>query len=96
MGKLASIIYFLKIQISGVIAHPYAGTRLVGGFDGPNGAAAFYLIACTYSFNRFIKDKSKIYLIHSMIMILVVVLWSRRDIWINNYGDNINTLFIQR
>lgn len=82
LGLASIICYFLKIEISGIIAHPYAGTRLVGGFDGPNEAAAFYLIACTYSFNRFIKDKSKIYLIHSMIMILVVVLtWSRGGIF---------------
>ncbi len=78
LGLALIICYYFKIEISGIIAYPYAGTRLVGGFDGPNEAAAFYLIAFTYSFNRFLKDKNKMYFIHSMLMITVIVLtWSR-------------------
>lgn len=78
LGLVSIICYYFKIEISGIIAYPYAGRRLVGGFDGPNEAAAFYLIAFTYSFNRFLGDKRGIYFIHSILMVITIVLtWSR-------------------
>lgn len=78
IGICGVLLYLIKMEIPGFISLPYAGTRLVAGFDGPNEAAAFYLLAFTYSFNMYLFNKRKRYLIHSIFMTLIIVLtWSR-------------------
>lgn len=88
MGVVIIISYFLKYPIKHIIEPPYAGTRIVGGFDGPNELAAYNLFPFTYSLNMilFTKESKKMkYVLNTIITSIIIILtWSRGGIvgWI--------------
>lgn len=79
MGILVILGYYMNFSISHIIAPPYVGTRVVGGFDGPNEIAAFNLIPLTYSLNMLLfYNYEKKYLINILITSSIIIIsWSR-------------------
>lgn len=80
MGIIIVTGYFLGFSINHLYSAPYAGTRLVGGLDGPNELAAFNLLPFTYSLNMIFyqKTRRKKYILNVIVTAFVIVLtWSR-------------------
>jgi len=80
MGIIIVTGYFLGFSINHLFSAPYAGTRLVGGLDGPNELAAFNLLPFTYSLNMMLYQKKmrKKYILNVIVTAIVIVLtWSR-------------------
>lgn len=65
--------------IGGLLAPPYAGTRYVGGFDGPNEMAHFYVLALSLMLGehllrrpvRFVWAKASVF------VVVIISAWSR-------------------
>lgn len=83
MGLFFIICYIFKIEHVYFVRSPYAGTRMMGGVDGPNELATFYLFPFVYSFSmllHFNVSKRK-YAINALITGAVITMtWSRGGI----------------
>lgn len=68
--------------LNGLMNPPYGGTRVMGGFDGPNECGAFYVIALalmlSYNYSNEKAKRDKYILLKTVFMFVPVVLsWSR-------------------
>ncbi len=80
MGILVLFCYFNGMSIQYIISKPYAGTRIMGGFDGPNELAAFNLFVIIYSLNMLLYNNvnKRKYIINIMVSGLIIIYtWSR-------------------
>jgi O-antigen ligase len=66
--------YVLNSDFFGLINYPYAGVRLVGGFDGPNEIAGFYLIFLGLMLGWLYFDQNEGYKLLIWMSILVAVI----------------------
>lgn len=53
-------LHFAGIYPSALVFPPYAGTRWVGGFDGPNEFGAFYALIMALGFGLYLEGKLKL------------------------------------
>ena len=75
-GGLTIISYFTAFYFGGMVSPPYAGTRAVGGFDGPNELASYQLLIASISFGVMVHNKyniNKFYLILSIIISVITI-----------------------
>ncbi len=80
MGILVLFCYYNGMSIQYIISRPYAGTRIMGGFDGPNELAAFNLFVIIYSINMLLYNNvnKRKYIINIMVSGLIIIYtWSR-------------------
>jgi O-antigen ligase len=59
VGLLNIYAYYTSSTLGGILNPPYAGTRAVGGFDGPNEMGAYYLLILSLCLGLLLTVKSK-------------------------------------
>ena len=69
------VFHFSGVYPSALVFPPYAGTRWVGGFDGPNEFGQFYVLILALGFGLYLQGKLK--LLHLLIgsAIIAVCIW---------------------
>lgn len=82
-GSILIVISIVtNTTLNGLMNAPYGGTRVMGGFDGPNECGAFYVIALalmlSYNYSAKRSKKDKYVLLKTIFMFIPIVLsWSR-------------------
>jgi O-antigen ligase len=80
LGALLIIVSMItKSTLGGLLGVPYANTRYVGGFDGPNEMGAFYVLALTLMLGEHILRRRVrfVWAKASVFVIVIIQSWSR-------------------
>lgn len=69
------IFHFAGVYPSALVFPPYAGTRWVGGFDGPNEFGQFYVLVMALGFGLYLQGKLKLLNLLVCTAIIAVCVW---------------------
>lgn len=72
-GSLTLVSYFSNFTFFNLISLPYAGTRAIGGFDGPNELATFHVLVISLCLGIIVDKKHKINNIYIIIALIISI-----------------------